>query len=121
AGTIRVRARGSHGGHNGIRSIIEELGSGEFARVKIGIGRPPEGVDPAEYVLSRFAGEERALVDEAVVRTADAVEDILGRGVDAAMNRYNRRPAKSGSEVPLAESRRAGGRGLPGKSGQPGP
>src|SRR3989304_1100710 len=61
-GQIRLRAKGGHGGHNGMRSIIETLGSEEFARLRVGIGRPPEGVDPADYVLSRFSKEEQARV-----------------------------------------------------------
>ncbi|MGH2454587.1 MAG: aminoacyl-tRNA hydrolase [bacterium] len=94
-GQVRLRAQGGHGGHNGIRSIIEALGERTFPRVRIGIGRPPEGVDPAEYVLSRFAREEATAVDDAVERAADAVEVFIRRGIEAAMNVFNLRPSRA--------------------------
>ena len=94
-GQIRLRAKGGHGGHNGMRSIIEALGSEEFARLRVGIGRPPEGVDPADYVLSRFSKEEQAQLDEAVKRAADAVEAFVRRGIEAAMSAFNLRVSSS--------------------------
>lgn len=94
-GQIRLRAKGGHGGHNGMRSIIEALGSEEFARLRVGIGRPPEGVDPADYVLSRFSKEEQAQLDEAVERAADAVEAFVRRGIEAAMSAFNLRGSSS--------------------------
>ena len=94
-GQIRLRAKGGHGGHNGMRSIIETLGSEEFARLRVGIGRPPEGVDPADYVLSRFSKEEQAQLDEAVERAADAVEAFVRRGIEAAMSASNLRVSSS--------------------------
>lgn len=94
-GQIRLRAQGGHGGHNGMRSIIEALGSEEFARLRVGIGRPPEGVDPADYVLSRFSKEEQAQLDEAVERAADAVEAFVRRGIEAAMSAFNLRVSSS--------------------------
>jgi len=94
-GQIRLRAKGGHGGHNGMRSIIETLGSEEFARLRVGIGRPPEGVDPADYVLSRFSKEEQAQLDEAVERAADAVEAFVRRGIEAAMSAFNLRVSSS--------------------------
>jgi len=94
-GQIRLRAKGGHGGHNGMRSIIEALGSEEFARLRVGIGRPPEGVDPADYVLSRFSKEEQARLDEAVERAADAVEAFVRRGIEAAMSASNLRVSSS--------------------------
>ncbi len=94
-GQIRLRAKGGHGGHNGMRSIIEALGSEEFARLRVGIGRPPEGVDPADYVLSRFSKEEQAQLDEAVERAADAVEAFVRRGIEAAMSAFNLRVSSS--------------------------
>ena len=83
------------GGHNGVRSIIEELGTGAFPRVRIGIGRPPAGQDPAEFVLERFTSEERPKIDEAIDRAAEAVVVAATEGLAAAMNRYNRRPPGS--------------------------
>ena len=94
-GQIRLRAKGGHGGHNGMRSIIEALGSEEFARLRVGIGRPPGGVDPADYVLSRFSKEEQARLDEAVERAADAVEAFVRRGIEAAMSAFNLRVSSS--------------------------
>jgi len=88
-GVIRIRPRGSAGGHHGMASIIEALGTQEIPRVRIGIGRP-QG-DPAEYVLSRFSPEERPIIEEAVERAADAVETVFREGVEVAMNRFNRR------------------------------
>jgi len=88
-GNIRVRPRGSSGGHNGVASIIEALGTEEFPRVRIGIG-PLRG-DAVDYVLSPFTREEEPLAEEAVEAAADAVETILAEGIDAAMNQYNRR------------------------------
>ncbi|MDR5710109.1 MAG: aminoacyl-tRNA hydrolase [Armatimonadota bacterium] len=88
-GAIRVRARGSAGGHHGMASVLAALGTREVPRVRIGIGRPRG--DAAAYVLSRFAPAERPLVEEAVERAADAVETFLREGLEAAMNRFNRR------------------------------
>ncbi len=93
-GQVRVRAQGGHGGHNGMRSIIEALGERAFPRLRIGIGRPPGGMDPADYVLSRFATNEGPAVDAAVERGADAVELFIRRGIEAAMNAFNLRPAR---------------------------
>jgi peptidyl-tRNA hydrolase, PTH1 family len=90
-GTLRVRERGSHGGHNGLRSLIDTLGTEEFARVRIGVrqGDPPP--DLAEYVLSDFPPEEVLVVQEAVGAAADAVESLLREGAEVAMNRFNTR------------------------------
>ncbi|MCS7173680.1 MAG: aminoacyl-tRNA hydrolase [Armatimonadetes bacterium] len=88
-GSIRVRARGGAGGHHGMASVLEALGTQEIPRVRVGIGRPRG--DAAEYVLSRFAPGERPAMEEAMERAADAVETILREGIEVAMNRYNRR------------------------------
>lgn len=87
-GKIRLRARGSAGGHGGLKSIIGSLGSSEFPRVRIGIGRSSSG-DLIEHVLSRFGPQEREAVDRAIERAADAVESFLAHGVEAAMNQFN--------------------------------
>jgi PTH1 family peptidyl-tRNA hydrolase len=89
-GTVRVKSGGGHGGHNGLRSIVAHLGP-DFARVRIGVGKPPDPERGADFVLSRFALDERAKIDEALAHAADAVEDILALGVRAAMNRWNQR------------------------------
>ncbi len=90
-GTIRVRPRGSSGGHRGMASVIEALGTEEVPRVRIGIGRPTG--DAADYVLSRFAPEERPRIREAIERAADAVEVVLREGIQRAMERFNRKAA----------------------------
>ncbi|MDI6771378.1 MAG: aminoacyl-tRNA hydrolase [bacterium] len=94
-GAVRVREKGSHGGHNGLRSIIESLGTTAFARVRVGIGRPAAGEDPAEYVLQRPTAEERVLLDEAVALAAEGVGLWVTEGLDAAMRLCN---PKRGSE-----------------------
>jgi PTH1 family peptidyl-tRNA hydrolase len=86
-GTLRVRAQGSSGGHNGLNSINAEVGTSAYPRVRIGIGRPAHGA--IEHVLARFSKEEQAMMDEALARAADAVEAWLTEGIDAAMNRFN--------------------------------
>ena len=88
-GRLRLRASGSAGGHNGLKSIIEALGTTEFPRLRVGIGRPPEGVDPADHVLTRFTSDERAVVDAALDRSAEAIETAITEGIETAMNRFN--------------------------------
>ena len=90
-GTIRVRERGSHGGHNGLRSLVETLGTEEFARVRIGVRRGELPPDLAEYVLADFLPDEVLAVQEAVGLAADAVLCLLVEGAGAAMNRFNAR------------------------------
>ncbi len=88
-GRIRLRERGSSGGHRGVQSIVDRLGTDEFVRLKIGVGRP-DPREAADYVLSEFADSERELVAEVAKRAAEAVETALSSGVSVAMNRYNR-------------------------------
>ncbi len=88
-GRIRIKARGGHGGHQGVLSIIDALESDRFARVKIGIGRPPDGVDPADYVLAPVSARERAVLEQVVLQAVRAVECWVGEGLMAAMNRFN--------------------------------
>ena len=90
-GQIRLRAKGSAGGHNGIKSIIAHLGGQEFKRIKIGVGEKPKGWDLADHVLGRFSKEDREAVEEALKRTRDAAVMIMTQGMDAAMNEYNRK------------------------------
>jgi len=92
-GRLRLRPGGSHGGHNGLRSIVDALGSDAFSRLRVGIGRPPEGMDPAQFVLTPFTAEERATMDPALERAAEAIETVIREGLQAAMNRFNARPA----------------------------
>ena len=99
-GVMRLRAGGSAGGHHGMESIIAELGSREFARLRVGIGRPGASRSPdavADYVLGDFSTTERRLMAEVYERAVEVIELILTDGVDAAMNRYNSTPAGGGT------------------------
>jgi peptidyl-tRNA hydrolase, PTH1 family len=89
SGKLRLRQNGSSGGQNGIKSIIERLGTAEFARVKVGIGRPPGRMDPADYVLQNFSATEEEVFGPLRERVCDALECWLHEGIAAAMNRYN--------------------------------
>lgn len=88
-GNIRVRAKGSAGGHNGMKSIIQHLGTQEFARVRVGVGAKPKGWDLADHVLGHFSKEDRVLIDESVKRACKAVACFVENGIDTAMNQYN--------------------------------
>ena len=87
-GKIRARARGTHGGHNGLRDIQNHLGTTEYARLRIGVGAPDED-DAVDHVLSRFRPGERAVIDEAVQKAAQAVLVWVHQGIEACMNRFN--------------------------------
>jgi len=89
-GRIRLRPEGSAGGHNGLLSIVAHLGHEQFARLRVGIGPMPKGVDQAAFVLSEFAASERPLIEEAVDHAADAAECWVNNGLQEAMNRFNR-------------------------------
>ena len=89
-GSVRVRAQGSAGGHNGMKSIIAHLGTESYPRVRVGIGEKPPRMDLADYVLSHFTKAELELLEEAVDAAADAVGLLLDKGVQAAMNKYNK-------------------------------
>jgi PTH1 family peptidyl-tRNA hydrolase len=88
-GKLRLRAAGSAGGQKGLTHIIQQLGSQEFARLRIGIGRPPGRMNAADYVLAKFLSEERELVDEAVKSAAEGVELWVKDGCEKAMNQIN--------------------------------
>lgn len=88
-GRLRLRIGGGAGGHRGIASILEHLGGADFVRLKIGVGRPPEGVPAEAYVLQEFAVAERELLAGALERAEAAVETLLARGLTAAMNACN--------------------------------
>jgi PTH1 family peptidyl-tRNA hydrolase len=91
-GALKIRCGGGHGGHNGIRNIREVLGTGDFVRIKVGVGRPGGG-DIADYVLSAFSGAERKVLDNVLVNAAMAVEAVLEKGATWAMNEFNNRDA----------------------------
>lgn len=88
-GQLRIRKKGSAGGHNGMKNIIRMIGTDCFTRIRIGVGAKPEGWDLADYVLGHFPPEERRTVDGVIADAANAVCLILSEGPDAAMNRYN--------------------------------
>ena len=89
-GRLRIRKGGSAGGHNGLKSIIQHLGSDQFPRIKVGVGEKPQPeYDLADWVLGKFVGEDKKTIDAAVKRAADAVECIIADGCDKAMNRFN--------------------------------
>lgn len=90
-GQIRIRKKGSAGGHNGLKNIILHLGHDEFQRVKMGVGEKPAGYDLADYVLGHFTKEEREIMDESAGRAADAIEIMIRDGADVAMNLYNKK------------------------------
>jgi len=90
-GTVRVKTGGGHGGHNGLRSIIEHIGTPDFIRVRVGVGRPAPGRDAADYVLSPFAAEEREAAVLAIARAAEAVKAVVRDGLTKAMNDLNRK------------------------------
>jgi peptidyl-tRNA hydrolase, PTH1 family len=90
-GSVRIKINGGHGGHNGLRSIIELVGSSDFTRVRLGIGRPAPGMDAADYVLSPFLSEERILLPDVMARAAEAVRVIILEGPSRAMNIFNQK------------------------------
>lgn len=90
-GQIRVRKKGSAGGHNGLKNIIQHLGHDSFIRIKVGVGEKPAGWELADYVLGRFSGPDQKIIDEAAGVAADAIRCIIQDGVDVAMNRYNKK------------------------------
>jgi PTH1 family peptidyl-tRNA hydrolase len=108
-GALRLRPRGSAGGHRGLESIISSLRTQDFARLRIGVGQPPPWQDWADYVLSPFERDEQPAVAETVARAADAVEAWLSDGISAAMDRFNRPSSPGQSTEPEAPRRRQSG------------
>ncbi len=88
-GRIRIRKKGSAGGHNGLKNIIANLGSDVFMRVKMGVGEKPPGWDLADYVLGRFSSPERKMMEEGAERAVDAIRMMIAQGADMAMNHFN--------------------------------
>jgi PTH1 family peptidyl-tRNA hydrolase len=94
-GRLKVKVGGGHGGHNGLRSLFADLGTQDFVRVRLGIGRPPPRMEGADYVLQNFSRAEAKELPFVVSDAADAVELILQAGVVSAMNRFNPKPAEA--------------------------
>ncbi len=92
-GRLRLRPSGSAGGHNGVRSLIECLGTDAFPRLRIGVGPQPPGVDSAAWVLGRFGKDEEAALASVIERAADAVQAVAAQGLEAAMNHFNGDPS----------------------------
>ena len=90
-GRIQLKCGGGHGGHNGLRDLNKHVGPG-YARVRVGVGRPPEGWDSADYVLGKWTPEQKDAIDGVVGDASNAVELLLRDGIDAAMNQVNTRP-----------------------------
>lgn len=97
-GAIRIRKKGSAGSHNGMKSIIGQLQSKDFPRIRIGIGKSGGGAEWKDFVLGKTSKQDEKLIEDAVERTADAVACILEKGIDKAMNEYNVKPGLSGRE-----------------------
>lgn len=89
-GQLRIRKKGSAGGHNGLKNIILHLGTQDFIRLRMGVGEKPAGYDLKDYVLGHFTGDEKKKMLEAARRGADAVRAIMAKGPDSAMNEYNK-------------------------------
>ena len=107
-GTVRIRKKGSSGGHNGIKSILTHVGSEDFARVRIGIGRPPAGWTVINHVLAPFSSEDAPKIRAAIDYLLPAVECIVADGVDLAMNKYNPHKKKE-KQKGSHEAQEAGG------------
>ncbi len=88
-GRLRIKIAGGNGGHNGIKSIIEALGTPQFVRLKIGVGRPAAGQDSADYVLESVTNDEMRVMDPCLERAVDALECLIHRGPESAMNQFN--------------------------------
>ncbi|MDD4600064.1 Peptidyl-tRNA hydrolase [bioreactor metagenome] len=89
-GKLRIRIKGGSGGHRGMESLLVHLGQDSFIRVRVGIGRPPEGWEVVSHVLARFTADEVPLVEQAVKKAAEAIESMIADGVNKAMNKYNK-------------------------------
>lgn len=97
-GRLRLGAGGGHGGNNGVRSLLADLGTADFLRVRFGVGRPAPGGDAADYVLSDFSRAEQRELPDLRMQAADAVEEILASGLMTAMNRFNTKKKDDKSE-----------------------
>ncbi|HEU5407529.1 MAG TPA: aminoacyl-tRNA hydrolase [Nitrospira sp.] len=99
-GRLRIKLAGGHGGHNGIKSVIDALGTPQFVRLKIGIGRPAPSQDSADYVLEPVTKDEMAVFDPCLERAVDALECLIHRGPEVAMNQFNVRERVDEGEQP---------------------
>ncbi len=91
-GRLKIKEKGGDGGHKGIRSVIDAFGDNQFARVRVGVGRPQFDGDVVNHVLNQFNADERAKLDELIQQACQAIETVLCKGAKEGMNRYNQRP-----------------------------
>jgi PTH1 family peptidyl-tRNA hydrolase len=110
-GAVRLRKQGGDGGHKGLASIIYELGSQNFGRLRVGVGMPPDDVDPADFVLSGFGREEEPIMEKTLAAAGEAVLAAADRGIGWAMNVYNKRTEGAGGALPPSGRVDADGRG----------
>ena len=94
-GRIKIKEKGGHGGHNGLKSVMDALGSGEFARLRIGIGRPARGGDVTDHVLGSFSVAENAMLEAILTRASDAAVTVLCHGAKVGMDRFHRKTKNS--------------------------
>ncbi len=97
-GRLRIKLAGGHGGHNGIKSVIESLGTPRFIRLKIGVGRPAPGQDSADYVLEPVTKDEMSVFEPCLERAVDALECVIHRGPEVTMNQFNVRERETAEE-----------------------
>ena len=107
SGSVSIREKGSHGGHNGIRNIIDQMGTDQFYRIKVGVGEKPSGWDLADYVLSKFNEEDLPAMDEGMDKAVKGVELMLSRGIAEAANRVNQKPKTMKKQKAEAEKAEA--------------
>ncbi|MGN0135859.1 aminoacyl-tRNA hydrolase [Anaerotignum sp.] len=106
-GSVRIREKGSHGGHNGIRNIIDQMGTDEFNRIKVGIGEKPRGWDLADYVLAKFNPDDLPLMEEGMDKAVQGVELMLSRGIKEAANRVNQKAKTAKKQKEKEEAAKA--------------
>ncbi|MCM1252792.1 MAG: aminoacyl-tRNA hydrolase [Clostridium sp.] len=99
-GMLRIRKKGSAGGHNGLKNIILHLGHDEFQRIKIGVGEKPTDYDLVDYVLGHFGAEDRTIIEDCVKKAVEAMEVMITDGADAAMNQFNKKTVKGAGQQP---------------------
>lgn len=106
-GSVRIREKGSHGGHNGIRNIIDQMGTDEFNRIKVGIGEKPGGWDLADYVLAKFNPEDLPMMEQGMDKAVQGVELMLSRGIKEAANRVNQKAKTAKKQKEKEEAAKA--------------
>ena len=106
-GSVRIREKGSHGGHNGIRNIIDQMGTDEFNRIKVGIGEKPSGWDLADYVLAKFNPDDLPMMEQGMDKAVQGVELMLSRGIKEAANRVNQKAKTAKKQKQKEEAAKA--------------